>query len=71
MNESFDKDLFLPGVPEYRLRPDHLVLDIGAHIGCFTLLAASKLTNGRLYSFELSAETYQLQEKNVRANNLR
>jgi FkbM family methyltransferase len=70
LNESFEHDLFFPGVPEYRLQPDHIIVDIGAHIGCFSLLAASKAKSGKIYSFEPSAETYQLLEKNVQANNL-
>ncbi|MDP4263612.1 MAG: FkbM family methyltransferase [Bacteroidota bacterium] len=70
LNESFEHDLFFPGVPEYRLQPDHIIADIGAHIGCFSLLAASQLTTGKVYSFEPSAETYQLLEKNVQTNNL-
>jgi FkbM family methyltransferase len=70
LNESFDHDLFLPLTPEYQLQPDHIIIDIGAHIGCFSLLAASKATTGKIFSFEPSAETYQLLEKNVQTNKL-
>jgi FkbM family methyltransferase len=70
LNESFDHDLFFLFVPEYRLQPDHIILDIGAHIGCFSLLAASKAIAGKIYSFEPCSETYQLFEKNVQTNKL-
>jgi FkbM family methyltransferase len=70
LNESFEHDLFFPGVPEYRIKPDHIIVDIGAHIGCFSLLAAGKATAGKIYSFEPGAETYQVLEKNVQTNNL-
>jgi FkbM family methyltransferase len=70
LNESFEKDLFFTLTPEYRLQPDHIIVDIGAHIGCFSLLAASKATSGKIYSFEPAAETYQLLEKNVQTNKL-
>jgi len=68
--ESFENDLFLTGVPEYRIKPNHIIIDIGAHIGCFSLLAASKAPKGKIYSFEPSAETCQLLKKNVQANNV-
>jgi FkbM family methyltransferase len=70
LNESFEKDLFFPGVPEYKIQNDHIILDIGAHIGCFSLLAAGKARTGKIYSFEPSAETYQVLENNVRSNDL-
>ena len=68
LNESFDHDLFLKAVPEYRIKPDHVIVDVGAHIGCFSLLVASKALKGKIYSFEPSKETYELLEKNVEVN---
>lgn len=70
MQESFENDLFLPNLPEYRIRPDHIILDIGAHIGCFSLLAAGKVPNGKVYAFEAAAETYQVLQQNVHSNRL-
>src|SRR5437868_11506251 len=70
LQESFENDLFLKGVPEYILKPGHIIIDIGAHIGCFTMLVASKLVRGRVYSFEPSAGTYELLNKNVTENKL-
>jgi FkbM family methyltransferase len=70
LKESFEHDLFLTGVPEYKIKSHHIIVDVGAHIGCFSLLAAGKATKGKIYSFEPSAETHQLLEKNVQANHL-
>src|SRR5258705_2483940 len=70
LGESFERDLFFPGLPEYRLKAGDTILDIGAHIGCFTLLAASKVTEGRVFSFEPSAGTFEFLAQNVRSNNL-
>jgi FkbM family methyltransferase len=70
LKESFGQDIFFPGIPEYKIKPGHTILDIGAHIGCFSLLAASKAKAGKIYSFEPAADTYSLLEKNVQTNNL-
>ena len=70
LKESFEHDLFFPGTPEYKIKPGHVILDIGAHIGCFSLLAATKATKGKIYSFEPAADTYSVLEKNVQTNNL-
>jgi FkbM family methyltransferase len=69
INESFEDDLFLTGTPEYQIQSNHIILDVGAHIGCFSLWAASKATNGKVYCFEPGVESYDLLENNVQSNN--
>ena len=54
--------------PEYAPREDHTILDIGAHIGIFSLLAAEKLTQGRVFSIEANEENYSYLTKNVELN---
>jgi FkbM family methyltransferase len=46
------------------------IIDVGAHVGIFTTLAATMYPGGRVYSFEPSP-TYGLLEENVRRNKLR
>lgn len=51
------------------LRPGMVVLDIGAHIGEYTLLAAEKVgEHGQVHSFEPSPVIYPVLEKNVQIN---
>jgi len=47
-----------------------IVLDIGAHIGYFTLVAAKIAKNGRVYAFEPVAKVFQRLQKNIAENNL-
>jgi FkbM family methyltransferase len=68
---SFDNDIFFKGVPEYVPMPDHVIVDVGAHIGTFTLLAASKAKAGRVYAIEASRETYNFLRINVALNALK
>lgn len=62
--EPFEQSLFTDC-----LRPGDTVVDIGAHIGLYTLQAARAVgPTGRVLAFEPSADNYQLLERNVQAN---
>jgi len=51
------------------LRPGMVVLDIGAHVGYYTLVAAQAVgPSGKVHAFEPCAETLSLLRRNVRAN---
>jgi FkbM family methyltransferase len=53
------------------LRSGHVVVDVGANIGYFTLLAASIVgLKGRVHAVECSPDTLAVLENNVRKNNL-
>jgi FkbM family methyltransferase len=52
------------------LRPEDSFLDIGANIGVYTLLAASKIKSGFIYSFEVLPKNYARLQENVRLNQL-
>jgi FkbM family methyltransferase len=51
------------------IKPGDIVVDIGANIGYYTLIAA-KLTkdNGKVYSFEPEPNNFQLLSKNIAVN---
>lgn len=52
------------------LGKDAVVIDIGAHIGTFSIYAAHHNPSWRIYSFEPFKESYDLFVKNIRLNNL-
>lgn len=52
------------------VRNDAVVIDIGAHIGTFSLFAATKYPRSHVYSFEPSPENFALLNKNIETNNL-
>jgi len=47
-----------------------VVIDIGAHIGAFSVWAARQATCGRVYAFEPNDENYDLLEENKQLNDL-
>ena len=65
--ESYETDLF-----RQALKPGMQVLDIGAHIGYYTLLAAKAVgPSGHVYAFEPEPRNNALLRKNVAANSLK
>jgi len=66
---SFNNDIFFSRVPEYQVADGHIILDIGAHIGTFSLLASSKVRRGRVYAIEACEDSFNLLRINVALNN--
>lgn len=55
---------------EHLVKPDWVVVDIGANIGYYTLIAANRAKNGSVHSFEPVTENYNLLKQNIRLNHL-
>lgn len=52
------------------IAPGDVVIDIGAHIGTFSVWAAQKAGSGHVYAFEPDPENYALLEENKNLNHL-
>ena len=61
-------EVFIEHVYPIHISPGDIVIDIGAHIGCFTVLAAK--AGARVFSFEACHANYVMLERNVRLNKL-
>jgi len=54
------------------VKPGMTVIDVGAHVGFYTLLAARLVgTNGRVYAFEPNPEVYNILVRNIQINGYR
>jgi FkbM family methyltransferase len=52
------------------LRPGDTVLDVGAHIGTFSVPMAWRVApHGRVYAFEPAPQTFEILRRNIAANN--
>jgi FkbM family methyltransferase len=67
--ENFFININFP-TDEFWINDDDTIIDVGAHIGTFTLLASSKAKNGKIISIEPSKESFKIFEKNVNLNDL-
>ncbi len=67
---SFDHDIYFPAIPQYTPAATDVIIDIGAHIGGFALLAASKVPDGAVHAIEACHETCNLLQINAALNRL-
>ena len=63
---SFENDIFLSGVPEYQPQGSDTVLDVGAHLGDFSLLLSRRVA--RVCAIEARRETFALLKTNLYLN---
>ena len=68
LKRSFEHDELLAAVPEYVPSVYDTIIDVGAHVGGFALLAASKVPQGRVFAIEASADTFDFLRINVALN---
>lgn len=54
----------------FKINNNDVVIDVGAHIGLFSLYASQFCSKGAIYSFEPIKENYELLLENVQLNNL-
>lgn len=50
-------------------RPDDIFIDVGADIGTYSLVAASKITTGKVYAFEPTPSSLCILNQNIYLNN--
>ena len=66
------RDAYEPGITqmfEKLIKPGMVVVDIGAHIGYFTLMAAQKVgPTGKVYAFEPDPSNYNILVENISLN---
>lgn len=55
----------------FNLKEDPTIIDIGAHIGMFSVIAATKFPKSKIYSIEPSKDNYKLLLENVEMNELK
>lgn len=53
------------------LRQEDSFIDIGANVGVYSLLAASKITDGSIHSFEVLPKNYARLQENIAINGLK
>ncbi|MGZ5549016.1 MAG: FkbM family methyltransferase, partial [Nitrososphaeraceae archaeon] len=74
--EHIQKDLFWYGIYEKNqvlawqnfVKSDSIVIDIGANIGYYSLVASAIAVKGSVYAFEAASQTFQLLVQNINSN---
>ncbi|MBD3209151.1 FkbM family methyltransferase [Candidatus Woesearchaeota archaeon] len=72
LSQREEYEPLITGLFREQLREGDVVVDVGAHIGYYTLLAAKLVgSKGHVYSFEPDPKNFRLLEKNVAVNKYR
>jgi FkbM family methyltransferase len=53
------------------IKKNDIIIDIGAHVGYFTLYASNIAKEGKIYAFEPTNQTYQILKENIKLNKLK
>ncbi|MBN2420931.1 FkbM family methyltransferase [Candidatus Woesearchaeota archaeon] len=55
----------------FKIKNPKIIFDFGAHIGSFSIMAAKKYPEAKIYAFEASKENYVMLKKNLRENKIK
>lgn len=69
VNEIWKGKIYTP--PNFEIKENDIVVDVGAHIGIFSAFAAALAKNGTVYSYEPVPENFNLLQENIRNNGLK
>lgn len=56
--------------PDFRIRDNDIIIDIGSHVGFFALYAYQFCKNGKIYCFEPVTENFKILQENLELNNI-
>ncbi|MEM9678703.1 MAG: FkbM family methyltransferase [Bacteroidota bacterium] len=70
IDHSFEKDIFFKSIPDFKVVEHMTIIDVGAHIGTFSLYAAVMSKNNKIISLEPNQDTFDLLKRNVDSNGL-
>lgn len=54
-----------------KIKNPKVILDLGAHIGSFSIMAAKKFPHARIYSIDASIDNFEMLKKNLKENNIK
>ncbi len=54
-----------------KIKDPKIIIDLGAHIGSFSIMAATTFPQARVYAFEASRENFALLKKNIEENKIK
>lgn len=70
IDHSFNNDIFYIAMPELLKVKDMVVVDVGAHIGTFSLYSSLLFPEGKIVAIEASESNYSILKKNIEDNKL-
>lgn len=56
---------------DFKIQKNDIVIDMGAHIGIFSIYASQFCKNGKIYAYEASKENYDILMENLQINKIK
>lgn len=69
INEIYVHEVYNP--PLFKIKPTDTVVDIGGHIGIFSLFASKRAKMGKIFCFEPNPNNFSLLQKHIEINNIK
>jgi FkbM family methyltransferase len=70
MRQSFDNDIFLKEIRDFTISHDAIIVDVGAHIGTFSMFISKKTPRGCVFAVEASLDSFNIASMNCKLNQL-
>jgi len=70
IDQSFEQDIFFHNIPDFNSASASLIIDVGAHIGTFSMTASTLNSAIKIIAIEASSDNFKLLRKNIKINNL-
>lgn len=55
---------------QFKIKPTDMIVDIGGHIGSFSIWAAKQAFNGKVFTYEPNFDNFRLLKENKKINNV-
>ena len=68
VEKELNEDVY--GLNNLQFESNDIVLDLGGHVGMFTIFLAKKFPNIQIYTFEANPLNFEFLEKNIELNNI-
>jgi len=70
LNHSFDSEIYFPQLPEFDFANAKSIIDIGGHIGAFSIYTSIKCPNAKIFTLEPNEESFSILKLNKEENDL-
>ena len=70
ISHSFDQDIFFKSVPDFNPLTANTIIDVGAHLGSFSLKAVTLNPLMKVVAIEASSDNFRLLKQNIEINHL-
>jgi len=65
------EELYFPKIKEFNFSSNPIIIDVGAHIGLFSILIDSKVKNSQIHAIEPNSENFNILKEQIILNSMK